>query len=343
VRDDSAQKAFSKLRSSIAGVYNWRVMTSPPGSPQHQRMIKEADFAFKQAFAFCPYSPEAVFRYVNLLLSPEIQRFDDALAIAETCLKLDPYNGAVINTVNQLRGWKKDRANAGQANASLQQLEKDVQANPADFQKAFNLASGYLQMQRNDQAMQVLDGVLNSPRADAGAIRGVLDAYATLNRPKLQTAVDNLQTRVRANPTNFQLAIGLAEGYVQLQQNDRAVQTLDQITENPQVDSAGVLLVAETYNRMKNFDKLEATLAKLVKIAPDLPEAWYDLAALKSSLNKPAEAMPALKRALELSNERLRKNPKDPKIRDLAAEAQKDPQFASLRQSPEFKNLIPAK
>ena len=104
-----------------------------------------------------------------------------------------------------------------------------------------------------------------------------------------------------------------------------------------------MLLVAETYNRMKNFDKLEATLSKLVKIAPDLPEAWYDLAALKSSLNKPTEAMPALKRAVELSNERLKKNPKDPKIRDLAAEALKDAQFASLRQSPEFKQLIPGK
>ncbi|HYV33028.1 MAG TPA: hypothetical protein VEO53_18215, partial [Candidatus Binatia bacterium] len=102
VRDDSAQKAFSKLRSSIAGVYSWRVATSAPGTPHHQRMIKEADFAFKQAFAFCPYSPEAVFRYVNLLLNPEVQRFEDALTIAETCLKLDPYNGAVISTVNQL-------------------------------------------------------------------------------------------------------------------------------------------------------------------------------------------------------------------------------------------------
>ncbi len=139
------------------------------------------------------------------------------------------------------------------------------------------------------------------------------------------------------------MSIGLAEGYVQLQQNDRAVQTLDQIVENPRVDSATVLQVAEAYNRMKNFDKLEATLAKLVKIAPDLPEAWYDLAALKSSLNKPEEAMPALRRAVELSNERLKKNPKDPKIRDLAAEVQKDPQFASLRQSPEFKQLVPGK
>jgi len=31
-------------------------------------LIRETEFAFKQAFAFCPYSPEAVYRYVNFLL-----------------------------------------------------------------------------------------------------------------------------------------------------------------------------------------------------------------------------------------------------------------------------------
>ncbi len=62
-------------------------------------MLKEADFAFRQAFAFCPYSPEAVFRYVQLLL--QTRRFDDALLIAETCLKLDPYNGQVRGLVEQ--------------------------------------------------------------------------------------------------------------------------------------------------------------------------------------------------------------------------------------------------
>ena len=69
VRDDQGQKAFSKLRSSIGGVYQWRISNSKPNSPEQQRMIKEADFAFRQAFAFCPYSPEAVFRYCNLLFS----------------------------------------------------------------------------------------------------------------------------------------------------------------------------------------------------------------------------------------------------------------------------------
>jgi len=75
VRDDQAQKAFSKLRSSIGGIYAWRISDPSNRNPiAQQRMIKEAEFAFKQAFAFCPYSPEAVFRYVNLLLG--MHRFE---------------------------------------------------------------------------------------------------------------------------------------------------------------------------------------------------------------------------------------------------------------------------
>ncbi|PYJ01216.1 MAG: hypothetical protein DME25_18575, partial [Verrucomicrobia bacterium] len=68
-RDDQAQKAFSKLRSSIGGIYSWRLGLTPgsvPVPPQYHpksqaesaRMLREADFAYKQAFALCPYSPE---------------------------------------------------------------------------------------------------------------------------------------------------------------------------------------------------------------------------------------------------------------------------------------------
>src|SRR5437660_12730632 len=187
IRDDQAQKSFSKLRSSIGGVYAWRYNYART-TAEKERMFKEADFAFRQAFAFCPFSPEAVFRYTQLLLSPEVQRFDDALLIAETCLKLDPYNGSVINLVNQLRGWKKDRA-AQTPPPNIQQLVKDVESNPANFQLTFNLASAYLQMQQPDRAFQVLDRVVNDPRADASALRGVVEAYARLNRSKLQGLV----------------------------------------------------------------------------------------------------------------------------------------------------------
>jgi hypothetical protein len=50
-----------------------------------------ADFAFRQAFALCPYSPEAVFRYVNLLLSEG--RTADAVLIAETAEKMPQIKG----------------------------------------------------------------------------------------------------------------------------------------------------------------------------------------------------------------------------------------------------------
>ena len=111
LRDDDAQKAFSKLRSSIGGVYAWRVNLQcpaeyrPKSQAEYDAIVKETDFTFRQAFAFCPYSPEAVFRYAQFLM--QFGRLDDALLIAKTCLKLDPYNGNVTALVDQLEGYKR--------------------------------------------------------------------------------------------------------------------------------------------------------------------------------------------------------------------------------------------
>jgi hypothetical protein len=92
-----SQMMFSKLRSSIAGIYSWRLGVPPGGGqvpPQYtgdtDRMAREADFAFKQAIALCPYSPEAVYRYVAFLTNQG--RKPDALLIAQAAAKLDPKN-----------------------------------------------------------------------------------------------------------------------------------------------------------------------------------------------------------------------------------------------------------
>jgi tetratricopeptide (TPR) repeat protein len=276
VRDDQAQKAFSKLRSSIGGIYAWRL--GPQASPEYrpkttaeiERLYKEADFTFKQSFAFCPYSPEAVFRYINLLVQPPppiAPRLDDALIVAETCLKLDPYNGQVLALVNNLRSARKGQADFDKARASLQQMEDTV----------------------------------------------------------------------RNNPTNFQAALDLAATYFQMQQTDRAMAIFDRLITNSQSNPNVILTIARAYAEMGNWAKLEITLEQLVKVLPESPEAWYDLAAFKASLNKTNEVVAPLMKALELNDQRLAQNPQAP---NLHISNRNDARFNSLRTLPEYQNLV---
>jgi hypothetical protein len=108
VQSDYAQKMFSKLRSSIAGLYAWRAQQATDAGAK-ARMNAAADFAFRQAWALCPYSPEAVYRYVNLLLSEG--RRADALLVAETAAKMPPMQGVngeqIRGLVTQLNQFQK--------------------------------------------------------------------------------------------------------------------------------------------------------------------------------------------------------------------------------------------
>ena len=82
-------------------------MGARPSAAERNRMTKEADFAFRQAFCLCPFSPEAIFRYVNLLLSQNRQQ--DALRLALTANALDPDNAQLADLVKNL-----DRAQRNQ-------------------------------------------------------------------------------------------------------------------------------------------------------------------------------------------------------------------------------------
>ncbi len=268
IRDDEAQKAFSKLRSSVGGVYDWRFRHARNSADQ-MRMLKEADFAYRQAFAYCPYSPEAVFRYVNLLLSTG--KVDDALLVAATCFKLDPNNNQVEGLVRQLQEIKNQRGGApGQPQASLQQMEKEVSDNPNNFQAAFNLAAAYLQSQQQDKALQLLDTVLN----------------------------------------------------------------------NPKVDTNAIMFLASAYQQLRNYPKLELALEKLTEFQPHSPEAWFDLAAMRSLLGKTNQALSDLRRTLEENSNRLEKNPQ---AANLLPNIRGDQRFAPLHPLPEYQQLISGK
>jgi tetratricopeptide (TPR) repeat protein len=218
-------------------------------------------------------------------------------------------------------------------------LEDEMRKNPTDVQAAFNLAMSYLQLQQTDRAVQVLDGVLNSPQADAASFRGLLQAYGSFgNKAGLQKVVDKLEALVRTNPANSQAIIGLVEGYRALQKPEAAMPLLDKLFNDPNLDPNTALSIAQAYAALGNAPKLEGTLEKLTKLMPANPEVWYDLAVVEAGLGKPTEALSFLRQALDLSAKRLQR---DPKARDLVASARKEEHFAPLRQLPEFKKLVP--
>ncbi|HEY3860530.1 MAG TPA: DUF2723 domain-containing protein [Verrucomicrobiae bacterium] len=177
VRDDDAQKAFSKLRSSIASsIYQWRSRPQNSRSASERaRVTKEAEFAFKQAFAYCPYSPEAVFHFMDLLLSQTQPRIDDAILILETCHKLDPYNEQITQWIEQLKKSKTSSPVGDQIKQAVNQMQQDMVAG------------------QTNAAEEILNQLLSFSGTDPATLMTVADAYLRLhNLAKSEEAVQRL-------------------------------------------------------------------------------------------------------------------------------------------------------
>ena len=92
-RDICARKSFSKLRSALAGIYDYR------------RMYDEAEYAFKQSIDLYPLSPEATFRLAQMYMN--MQRYDDARKLIEDFAKADPLNDSAKGFLAQIEGTTK--------------------------------------------------------------------------------------------------------------------------------------------------------------------------------------------------------------------------------------------
>jgi hypothetical protein len=109
VTNKFATKTFSKLRSSSGGLYQWR-LASKTDAGDKARLRAETDYAFRQAFALCPTSPEAVFRYVSFLQSQN--RLNDEILIARTARKMNPDNEQLNDLLSHLMDFREQQRKA---------------------------------------------------------------------------------------------------------------------------------------------------------------------------------------------------------------------------------------
>ncbi len=185
-------------------------------------MLKEADFAFRQAFAYCPYSPEAVFRFTSLLASTG--RFDDAELIIETCLKFDRENPNVQSWLKTVRNYRQQPGQMAAVPASVSQLEQQYRTNPADAKAAFDLASAYLNLGQTNAALLILDQLVTNPRSDVSALLSVANAYVQLQQgARLENVLKRL---VQLSPNNPEAWYDLAGTQTLLGKASNALQSL---------------------------------------------------------------------------------------------------------------------
>jgi tetratricopeptide (TPR) repeat protein len=213
IRDNDGQKAFSKLRSSIAGVYNYRISASAAKPAEQQRYLREAEFAFKQAYAFCPYSPEAVFRYINLLIS--MGRVNEAVLIARTSQRLDPNNTQMQGLVGELVRIEKQQG--GMPMPMLPAASAGVQGLHAAIMQ-------HMQAQQRELASARLDELVAHPQADANSMlfaanmANQLGDFARVER--------SLARLVQLTPDNVEAWFDLAGVRALLNQPKEAVASL---------------------------------------------------------------------------------------------------------------------
>lgn len=181
VRDKQAQKAFSKLRNAQGkSIFGWRAQQTIDRPELQQRYLKEAEFALKQAFAFCPYSPETVFNYASLLAG--MGRYEDATRVAETCAEFDPDNAGVRDLVSQLRQLRDSKPPAALNLKDMEATELQFRAQSTNADLGFKLASAYFQANRSNAAMAVLEELLTNEAADTRTLISLAQAFQMVNR-----------------------------------------------------------------------------------------------------------------------------------------------------------------
>jgi len=195
IRDEDAQKGFSKLRSAIgSSIYEWRADNSR-NPDQRKRLLQEAEFAFKQAFAYCPFS-EGASKYAQLLAATG--RAEDALLVVKTFQRLDPYNRQGQDMVVQLLLDTGKRNEALQAAREFLKLEPNnpglqdlvdklgklpAQGNAIPVDAIFNqidslIKAGQTNQAAAQQAAALLDEVMHNPQANPPILTQVAQFYA---------------------------------------------------------------------------------------------------------------------------------------------------------------------
>jgi tetratricopeptide (TPR) repeat protein len=205
-RDICARKSFSKLRSAIAGIYEYR------------RMYDEAEYAYKQAVEMYPLSPEAIFRLAQMYM--KIQRYADAETLLADFAKEDPHNESAAGFLSQIRSTQSLLARRGELES------RQAAGETLSIEDQMELVEIYRMGGQSPQYLRLASRLLDDPDTPVEAILALAGLFAQDQR--VDAMAYALETAARRDPRRPDIWINLAASYAWMNRTDDALRCVRQ-------------------------------------------------------------------------------------------------------------------
>ncbi|MFC1498857.1 protein O-mannosyl-transferase family [Verrucomicrobiota bacterium] len=240
LRDVPARKSFSKLRSSIAGLYARR------------QMFKEAEHAFKQALELHPRSPEANMRLAELYVQAE--RFSDAGWLAQKFLGMEPENVNAGNMLNRISSIKKMKERCIELEGILKK-NKTI-----DIIFALELADIYVRLNNKAGFRSLISNILSTKNLPVNAYFRVGQICFGARQPDLLCAA--LKKCLELKPDRADLWMEMAAGQLLMNDTNQSLDSLKKAVEVGGISVKARIRGDKRFSMMRNMPAFQ----EIVKI-----------------------------------------------------------------------------
>ena len=228
--DAIARKTFSKLRSSLAGLY------ASKGNDA------QAELAYQQALELYPLSPEATFKMAEFYIKR--QRVEDAEDAITRLMKRDIENDKIAQFQRSLGPLK-------QVNERRITLESQlIKGGKQDINVAFQLLGVYQSMGMNREIREMVNSIMANPSSNPQIHLQLAEGMLRLKQNKLAKEVyDQILAK---NPNDYRVHVRIAAMNLRQQKPSDCLQSLKAAVKIGK-DAAKKLIIAEpTFEGIRN-------------------------------------------------------------------------------------------
>ena len=205
-------------------------------------------------------------------------------------------------------------------------FQQAIDLYPLSPEANFRLADVFMQQRRFADAGKLIETFL---REDPGNTKVGDFLNQIRDTEKADARRTQLESQFNQGQGDLNTAMELADLYRKLNMEGQFQGLTMNILNDTNVPPNAYLAVAKMYADAKRADLLATALEKYLAREPSNPKVWIDLAAIQAAMQKTSECMKSLKQAVDLGGE---------PARDIL---RKDARFTPVRDTPEFKSLVP--